>query len=134
MAQANVSLSQIQARITTASIILARSLAAFDFSWVGMSRRQLSIKLHRSHWRRVERQCRTFCCRAAKDYVDRRKSLRHCRSPFPGNRIAGQRQRRRKAPVTFNRSSAETKRPLENPPVRCYLHDTGKSLFAWSNF
>jgi hypothetical protein len=32
--------------------------------------------------------------------------------------------------VRFNLSSAETKRPDENPPVRHYLHDTGKSLFA----
>jgi hypothetical protein len=28
--------------------------------------------------------------------------------------------------VRFNLSSAETKRPDENPPVRHYLHDTGK--------
>jgi hypothetical protein len=33
--------------------------------------------------------------------------------------------------VRFNLSSAETKRPDENPPVRHYLHDTGKSLFVW---
>jgi hypothetical protein len=35
-----------------------------------------------------------------------------------------------KRPVTFNRSLAETKPPHENPPIRRYLHDTGKSLFA----
>jgi hypothetical protein len=33
-------------------------------------------------------------------------------------------------PVTFNRSSAETKAPHENPDIRRYLHDTGKSLFV----
>jgi hypothetical protein len=36
-----------------------------------------------------------------------------------------------KKPVTFNRSSAETKSPHENPPIRAYLHDKGKSLFLW---
>jgi hypothetical protein len=36
-----------------------------------------------------------------------------------------------KRPVTFNRSSAETKPPHENPPIRRYLHDTRKSLFVW---
>jgi hypothetical protein len=36
-----------------------------------------------------------------------------------------------KRPVTFDRSSAETKSPRENPPIRRYLHDTGKSLFLW---
>src|SRR5580693_2600688 len=36
-----------------------------------------------------------------------------------------------KRPVTFNRSSAETKAPHENPPIRRYLHDTRKSLFVW---
>jgi hypothetical protein len=36
-----------------------------------------------------------------------------------------------KRPVTFNRSSAVTKRPHENPPVRPNLQDTGKSLFVW---
>jgi hypothetical protein len=36
-----------------------------------------------------------------------------------------------KRPVTFNRLSAETKPPHENPPIRRYLHDTRKSLFVW---
>jgi hypothetical protein len=45
--------------------------------------------------------------------------------------FAGRRQRRRKGPVTFNRSSAETKAPHENPEIRRYLHDTRKSLFVW---
>jgi hypothetical protein len=36
-----------------------------------------------------------------------------------------------KRPVTFNGSSAETKSPCENPPIRRCLHDTGKSLFVW---
>jgi hypothetical protein len=35
-----------------------------------------------------------------------------------------------KRPVTFIRSSAETKRPHETPPIRRLLHDTGKSLFV----
>jgi hypothetical protein len=34
-------------------------------------------------------------------------------------------------PVALNRSSAETKPPHENPPIRRYLQDTGKSPFVW---
>jgi hypothetical protein len=34
-------------------------------------------------------------------------------------------------PVTFNRSSTETKSPHENPPIRRYSHGIGKSLFVW---
>ena len=36
-----------------------------------------------------------------------------------------------KRPVTFNRSSTETKSPHENPPIRRYSHGIGKSLFVW---
>ena len=56
--------------------------------------------------------------------------LRHCRSLFPGNGIL----RRRDCGVEKARHvqliSAETKPPHENPPIRRYLHDTGKSQFV----
>ena len=35
-----------------------------------------------------------------------------------------------KRPVTFNRSSTETKSPHENPPIRRYSRGIGKSLFV----
>jgi hypothetical protein len=50
---------------------------------------------------------------------------------FRETRFCGAETTASKKAVTSNRSSAETKRPRENPPVRPYLHDTGKSLFAW---
>jgi hypothetical protein len=53
-------------------------------------------------------------------------SLRFRETGFCGAETAAS-----KRPVTFNRSSAETKPPHENPAIRRYLHDTGKSL---SNF
>jgi hypothetical protein len=55
---------------------------------------------------------------------------RHSRSLFPGNSFLGAETAPRKGPFTFNLSSAETKRPDENPSVGRYLHDTGKSLFV----
>jgi hypothetical protein len=53
-------------------------------------------------------------------------SLRFRETGFCGAETAAS-----KRPVTFNRSLAETKPPHENPPIRRYLHDTGKSLFVW---
>jgi hypothetical protein len=38
-----------------------------------------------------------------------------------------------KRPVTFNRSSTETKSPHEKPPIRRYSHGVGKSLFVWDS-
>jgi hypothetical protein len=57
-------------------------------------------------------------------------SLHGCWSPFPGNGILRAETVASKSPVTHNRTSAETKRPHEDPPVRRYLHDPGKSLFG----
>jgi hypothetical protein len=48
-----------------------------------------------------------------------RTSLRHCRSPFPGNGILrGRDRRRRKGPVTINRSSTECKDRFDCDCVR----------------
>ena len=58
-------------------------------------------------------------------------SLRQCQSPFPGTGILGAETAVSKRPVTFDRSSVETKPLHENPPIRLYLHDTEKSLFVW---
>jgi hypothetical protein len=45
--------------------------------------------------------------------------------------FSGQRQRRRKGPSRSSDRQLRQKPPHENPPIRHYLHDTGKSLFVW---
>jgi hypothetical protein len=57
-----------------------------------------------------------------------RTSLRHCRSLFPGNGILRGRDSGVEKALTFNRSLAETKPPHENPQIRRFLHDAGKSF------
>ena len=59
-----------------------------------------------------------------------RTSLRHCRSPFPGNGILRRRDSDVKKARHIQPIVSRDKARQENPPIRRYLRDAGKSLFV----
>ena len=61
-----------------------------------------------------------------------RTSLGHCRSLFPGNGIVRGRDSGVEKARHIQSIVSRDKTPQENPPIRRYLHDTGKSLFVWN--